>query len=420
MNKNKNLLPDLRFPEFKNEVEWVEQELKQIGETISGLSGKNGSDFGIGKPFITYKQVFDDSIIDFSKCGKVNIFENENQNKVQKGDVLFTTSSETANEIGYASVLIKEPSETTYLNSFCFAFRPYKLSQFIPNFTRFLFHSPIYRISVSKLAQGSTRYNISKSSFLNLKIPIPKPKEQKKIADFLTSLDNLIKVENEKLDSLKEHKNGLMQNLFPQEGEKVPKLRFKEFEKDGEWANYTLKDLTKINQGLQIQISERYTEKVENSFFYITNEFLKSKSERSYYIKNPPESVKCEKEDILMTRTGNTGQVVTGVSGAFHNNFFKIQYNNKFLNKDFLVYFLRLPNTQRLIISYAGISTIPDLNHSDFYRIQIKTPNIKEQKKIVDCLSSLDSLIILQSEKIEQLKLHKKGLMQGLFPRVEG
>jgi type I restriction enzyme S subunit len=120
-----------------------------------------------------------------------------------------------------------------------------------------------------------------------------------------------------------------------------------------------------------------------------------------------------------MTRTGNTGQVVTGVTGAFHNNFFKIQFDRKILNKDFLVYFLRLPDTQRIIISYAGASTIPDLNHSDFYRILIKIPSPKEQQKIASCLSSLDEIIKAQEDKIEQLKQHKRGLMQGLFPKIE-
>lgn len=196
----------------------------------------------------------------------------------------------------------------------------------------------------------------------------------------------------------------------------IPKLRFPQFVNSGEWIEKTLKDLTKINQGLQIPISERYTEKVENSYFYITNEFLKENSTNKYFIKNPPESVICYTDDILMTRTGNTGQVVTNVHGAFHNNFFKIKYSNK-INKEFLVYFLRLPTVQNKIMSYAGTSTIPDLNHGDFYRLEIILPSIQEQQKIADCLSSIDSLITAQSQKIELLKEHKNGLLQNLFPK---
>lgn len=196
-----------------------------------------------------------------------------------------------------------------------------------------------------------------------------------------------------------------------------PRLRFPEFNDSPEWESKPLKKLTKINQGLQIAISERYLERVPESYFYITNEFLKENSSYKYFIKNPPESVICNKDDILMTRTGNTGQIVTNVNGAFHNNFFKIKYFSD-LNKNFLVYFLKLPKTQHEIMSYAGTSTIPDLNHSDFYRICIQLPtNIAEQEKIAECLSSVDELITAQADKIAALKEHKKGLMQKLFPR---
>ena len=118
----------------------------------------------------------------------------------------------------------------------------------------------------------------------------------------------------------------------------APALRFPEF--TGDWEMKKLGEVVKINQGLQIAISERLTEKVEGSYFYITNEFLKSKSEKKYFIKNPTPSVLCNKDDILMTRTGNTGMVVTNVEGAFHNNFFKVAYPN-YISKVFLYNFLK-------------------------------------------------------------------------------
>ncbi|MCG3712661.1 restriction endonuclease subunit S [Aliarcobacter butzleri] len=192
----------------------------------------------------------------------------------------------------------------------------------------------------------------------------------------------------------------------------VPKLRFKEFNE--EWEEKTFKELTKINQGLQIPISDRYLEQVENSFFYITNEFLKDGSKNKYFIKNPPESVLCKEEDILMTRTGNTGQVVTNITGAFHNNFFKIKYS-KDLNKNFLVEFLRLESTQNMILRYAGTSTIPDLNHGDFYRLKINLPSKQEQEKIALFFTSIDTKIEQLSKKEELLQQYKKGVMQKIF-----
>ena len=193
----------------------------------------------------------------------------------------------------------------------------------------------------------------------------------------------------------------------------VPELRFSEF--SNLWTQIILGDFTKINQGLQIPIADRYPEKVKGSHFYITNEFLRKNSNKSYFILNPTESVICNQDDILMTRTGNTGQVVTGVNGAFHNNFFKIKFDTSKYSKNFIVYFLRLRQTQNLISRLAGTSTIPDLNHGDFYKIPFQTPDLKEQQKIADFLSSVDNKISLLTEKQNLLQRYKKGVMQKLL-----
>lgn len=193
----------------------------------------------------------------------------------------------------------------------------------------------------------------------------------------------------------------------------TPELRFPEF--NSPLSSNKMGDLTKINQGLQIAISNRLTEPVEWAYFYITNEFLREGNKKEYYILNPPKSVICNENDVLMTRTGNTGQVVTGVSGAFHNNFFKIKYDNALLDKDYLVYFLRLTKTQNQILRYAGTSTIPDLNHGDFYRLKIELPSITEQQKIASFLTAVDQRIQLLQKKKAKLEEYKKGVMQQLF-----
>lgn len=195
----------------------------------------------------------------------------------------------------------------------------------------------------------------------------------------------------------------------------IPSLRFSEFK--GEWEKKKLGELVKINQGLQIAITERYTEQVEGSHFYITNEFLKANSEKKYYIKNPSQSVLCNKDDILMTRTGNTGMVVTNVEGAFHNNFFKVAYPN-YINKNYLYNFLKLQNTQNTIKKMAGTSTIPDLNHSDFYRIKMAFPSLEEQTKIATFLTSIDEKLQALKKKKRLLELYKKGVMQQIFSQV--
>ena len=192
-------------------------------------------------------------------------------------------------------------------------------------------------------------------------------------------------------------------------------MRFPEF--NYEWNNYSLEELTKVNQGLQIAIKDRYLEDGTNRYFYITNEFLKENSEKKYYIENPSKSVICTNEDILMTRTGNTGTVVTGVSGAFHNNFFKIKYDKKRLDKNFLYYLLTSNKLQHHILRLAGSSTIPDLNHRDFYSIKISIPNLVEQNKISAFISSIDVKLNLLKDKKNHYVKFKQYLLQNLFPQ---
>ena len=189
-------------------------------------------------------------------------------------------------------------------------------------------------------------------------------------------------------------------------------MRFPEF--SGEWEERPLKEIVKINQGLQIPISERFTEQIENSYFYITNEFLKAGSEKRYFVKNPNQSVICTKDDILMTRTGNTGMVVTNAEGVFHNNFFKVAYPD-YINKTYLYNFLKLDETQNLIKKLAGTSTIPDLNHSDFYRIELPFPTFPEQTKIATFLTEVDKKITALKQKKSLLEQYKKGIMQQIF-----
>ncbi|UVI95555.1 restriction endonuclease subunit S [Staphylococcus aureus] len=193
----------------------------------------------------------------------------------------------------------------------------------------------------------------------------------------------------------------------------LPELRFPGFE--GEWEEKQFADFTKINQGLQIAINERKTEYSPELYFYITNEFLRPNSQTKYFIENPPQSVIANKEDILMTRTGNTGKVVTNVFGAFHNNFFKIKFDKNLYDRLFLVEVLNSSKIQNKILSLAGSSTIPDLNHSDFYSISSSYPLLREQQKIGKFFSKLDRQIELEEQKLELLKQQKKGYMQKIF-----
>ena len=181
------------------------------------------------------------------------------------------------------------------------------------------------------------------------------------------------------------------------------------------WRVVRFGEICNVKQGLQIPISERFCENAQNRYFYITNEFLKEKSEVKYYIENPPEGTICFCDDILMTRTGNTGMVVTNVFGVFHNNFFKIAYDRQLIKKEYFVFLLTGPKIQNEILKRAGSSTIPDLNHGDFLSIKISIPPLDEQEKIAEILSTWDEAINLTINLIESKKQFKKALMQNLL-----
>lgn len=206
---------ELRFKDADGTdfAKWEEKTLGELGDTYNGLTGKTKDDFGRGMPYITYRQIFSSSKIDSQKFELVNIEPNERQNKVILGDVFFTTSSETANEIGFASVLL-DPVEDLYLNSFCFGYRLKSHKQLTSQFSQYLFRSDIFRKSIVTLAQGSTRYNMSKIELMKVKVKLPTFLEQQKIANFLTSIDNKIGFLAQQLQQTQTFKNGLLQQMF--------------------------------------------------------------------------------------------------------------------------------------------------------------------------------------------------------------
>lgn len=205
---------EIRFFDEKGNKypKWKVKMLGDIGNTLNGLTGKTKENFGEGKPYIQYKQIFDSSKIDISNCGLVGILANEKQSKVQYGDVFFTTSSETPNEIGTASVLLEKVNEM-YLNSFCFGFRVNQKILY-PSYSQFLFRSEKFRKKMIPLAQGSTRYNISKSSFVKLQVQLPCIEEQTQIANFLSAIDTKIELVNTQLENTQQFKKGLLQQMF--------------------------------------------------------------------------------------------------------------------------------------------------------------------------------------------------------------
>ena len=183
-----------------------------IGKDYSGLSGKSAEDFGSGKPYITYVSVYTNNFVDDDCCGKVSVGLGEKQNVVLKGDMLFTLSSETPEEVCYGAVYSGNNTET-FLNSFCFGIRNTEGKVFSP-YMAYFFNSSRFRREVFPLAQGSTRFNLQKSDFLQKQFSYPSIDDQHRIFEILNAYDNKIKVENQILANYRLQKEFLLSNLF--------------------------------------------------------------------------------------------------------------------------------------------------------------------------------------------------------------
>jgi len=193
--------------------EWEEKTLESIGEFYGGLSGKTKDDFGKGVDYyVTYMNIYKNTFAKNDILDTVIIEENEKQNRVKYGDVLFTQSSETVEEVGLSSVYLFEDEPA--LNSFCFGFRPNNLYETLPKYMGYLFRTEAVRKQIMREGQGISRINLSPNRIRQIKLLFPCFEEQQKIADFLSDMDTAIDLAKQELEQWKELKKGLLQQLF--------------------------------------------------------------------------------------------------------------------------------------------------------------------------------------------------------------
>lgn len=194
--------------------EWEIKKVGTLGSTYGGLTGKKKSDFGNGLfQYITFLNIMNNIVIDTSILEKVNIKKNENQNAVKKNDLFFNTSSETPEEVGMCSILTEEVADV-YLNSFCFGFRLEDNVKIDGLYLTYFFRSDQGRNLIYSLAQGATRYNLSKTNFLKLSLNLPLLPEQKAIAQVLSDMDKEITALEKRRTKTQAIKQGMMQELL--------------------------------------------------------------------------------------------------------------------------------------------------------------------------------------------------------------
>lgn len=387
-------MPKLRFPEFRDKGEWQENELKQF-LTESRILGSKGN---------TAKK------ITVKLWGK-GVFE---KNDEIQGSINTQYYRRTTGQFIY--------SKLDFLNQ-AFGLIPEHLDSYestvdLPCFDISQGISPVFLLEYVKrkdfyeklgeTADGSRKARrIHADTFLSFPIFMPSPQEQQKIVDCLTTFDELITAEAGKLEAYKAHKKGLMQKLFPAEGETMPEWRFPEFRGKGEWEHYVINDIAKVTTG---------NKDTQNKFddgeypFFVRSQTVERINSYSY-----------DGEAILTSGDGvGVGKNFHYIIGKFdfHQRVYCIYDFEKTVSGHF-VYHYFTEHFYKRVMQLSAKNSVDSVRMAMITEMPISLPSNEEQQKITTCLSALDNLITAQSKKIDTLKIHKKGLMQGLFPSAE-
>ena len=413
------LEPRLRFPEFRDAGEWEEKQLHLIAKSVSDkasdknndniltLSGEHGlvlqSDyFG--------KKIAGDNVERYIRIALNDFVYNDRTTKLS---VYGSIKRLSKYESGIVSPIYK-----------CFRFGAGENPVFWDWYFESGFHETQLHSLVNEGARAG-RFNISIEKFLSTLVWYPGPAEQQKIADCLSSIDELLAAEAQKLDTLKTHKKGLMQQLFPSEGETLPKLRFPDFGDAGEWCNDSLGEIFETTSGgTPSRSTKEYwngnipwitTSLVDFNVIYKSDEFISAKGLESSSAKVFPKGTVL----IAMYGQGKTrGKVaILGIEAATNQACAAI-LPKKEIDPAFV--FLNLGNRYDEMRELSNSGGQENLSQGLIRELPFSFPqDIAEQHKVADCLSSIDELLAAQTQKLDTLKAHKNGLMQQLFPSLD-
>ncbi|MCL4770645.1 MAG: restriction endonuclease subunit S [Burkholderiaceae bacterium] len=412
MSEEKKLVPKLRFPEFRGAVGWKERPLSKL-MSESRLPGSKGN---VAKK-ITVK-LWGNGV--FEKNGSSPGSINTQYFKRKAGQFIYSKLDFLNQAFGIIPPNLDNFESTVDLPCFDFSdeLNPVFLLEYVKR-------RDFYE-RLGETADGSRKARrIHAETFLSFPIALPSPAEQQKIADCLSSLDELIAAQACKVDALKTHKKGLMQQLFPREGETQPRLRFPEFQGATAWTMEKLENLAKRGSGHtpSKSVPEYYGGGVKWVSLADSKRLdagLISETETNISelgIKNSS-AVLHPAGTVLISRDAGVGKsAVMAVPMAVSQHFIVWVCDNQKLCNWFLYYLLQFmkPIFERI----ATGSTIKTIGLPFFKELSTAVPSVSEQQRIADCLTSLDSLITAATQELETLKTHKKGLMQQLFPAAE-
>jgi len=398
--KQSTLTPKLRFPEFGNDPTWTPVTLRDVSVPVEEKVGDRkltpvSISAGIG--FVPQAEKFGRDI-------------SGNQYKqytvVRNGDFVYNKGNSLRFPQGCIYQL-RDWGEVAAPNVFiCFRLK----EGYSDGFFQSCFEKNIHGIQLQRHITSGARsnglLNISRDTFFDIQIPTPSLAEQQKIAECLSTLDELIEAESRKLDALKDHKKGLMQQLFPREGETRPRLRFPEFHDAPEWEEKKVGDIFKVTRGQVLAMRLVKDTQSDEEPYPVYSSQTKNSGLCGFY------SEYLYEEAITWTTDGANAGDVNYRPGKFYcTNVCGVLLNNDgYANKCIAAL---IGNVSRKHVSYVGN---PKLMNGVMSEIVIRVPSIAEQQRIASSLDSIDNLIAAQSEKLEILRTHKRGLMQQLFP----
>ncbi len=300
-------------------------------------------------------------------------------------------------------------------------------SEYLKEYLVYLFSCSSYFKHTSDLARGATMQRISRGLLGNIRTSVPPIGEQQKIADFLdhetAKIDTLIAKQEKLIELLKEKRQAVISRAVTKGLNPNAPMKDSGVEWLGEvpehWKVLQFRRFTHLSQGLQIPQSDRFYDSAEGRAEYITIKSINAgvDSEFKEYIESSNQRVFCNKSEILLARTGATGEVVTDVEGIFHNNFFKVSFDSNYIIKEFLFNMLKVKELKSHLLMLAGTTTIPDLNHGAFLSTKVTVPSKEEQISIVNeilkKMAVYDSVMTKVQKGILLLKERKNALISG-------
>ncbi|MFZ8589720.1 restriction endonuclease subunit S [Klebsiella quasipneumoniae subsp. similipneumoniae] len=404
------LAPRLRFSEFSNEQPWSFLSLGRLARrsTKKNTDGDitrvltNSAEYGV----IDQRDFFDKDIANQGNLEGYYI--------VEEGDYVYNPRISARAPVGPVSknrigLGVMSPLYTVFrFNS--------SLNDFYAHYFKST-HWHHYMRQASSTGARHDRMSITNDDFMGLPLPVSNPGEQQKIADCLSSLDDLIAAETQKLETLNTYKKGLMQQLFPREGEIVPRLRFPEFEDSEEWQENQLGNLVEVRSGYS---PSQYRLGGDGSYPFVKVEDLNNCTKHQVgareYSSDAYGLIPCD--SVIFPKRGAAIALnkirLTRDELLMDTNMMALTPRAQ-CSAEFLFYYLSNIGLSQI----ADNSTIPQINNKHITPFRIVIPSIDEQHRISDCLSALDECIANQALKLESVKTHKKGLMQQLFPVLD-